>query len=57
MRNMHDCYMKADYVRISLTRGKYRYQLVGTYWYHSSRAVKFAKCEIYGSTEQPGMGI
>ena len=27
VRNMHDCYMKFDYVRISLTREKYWYEI------------------------------
>ena len=27
VRNMHDCYMKLDYVRISLTRERYWYEI------------------------------
>ena len=27
VRNMHDCYMKFDYVRVSLTREKYWYEI------------------------------
>ena len=27
VRNIHDCYMKFDYVRISLTREKYWYEI------------------------------
>ena len=27
VRNLHDCYMKFDYVRIALTREKYWYEI------------------------------
>ena len=29
VRNMHDCYMKSDYVGTSLTREKYWYEIRG----------------------------
>ena len=57
---MHDCYMKFDYMRSSLTREKYWYMKSVTYWYQFFtryeelvpilHGVKFTKCEIYGST-------
>ena len=58
--NMHDCYMKFDYVRISLTRGKYWYEIRDVLVPILQRCkelvpilhgVKFTKCEIYGSTK------
>ena len=59
VRNMHDCYMKFDYMRISFTREKYWYEIL-TYWYQFFtrceelvpilHRLKFTKCEMYGST-------
>ena len=59
VRNMHDCYIKFDFMRISLIRGKYWYEIRDV-WY-SSRAVRklvpilhgvnYLKCEIYGSSK------
>ena len=50
VRNMHDCYMKFDYVRISLTREKYWYEIRDVL-VPILHGVKFTKCEIYGSTK------
>ena len=49
VRNMHDCCMKFDYVRISLTREKYWYEIRDVL-VPVLHGVKFTKCEIYGST-------
>ena len=61
VRNMHDCYMKFDYVRISLTHEKYWYNIrdVLVPILHARceelvpilHGVKITKCEIYGSTK------
>ena len=49
VRNMHDCYMKFDYVRISLTLEKYWYEICDVL-VPILHGVKFTKVEIYGST-------
>ena len=49
VRNMHDCYRQFDYMRISLTREKYWYEIRDVL-VPILHGVKFTKCEIYGST-------
>ena len=48
VRNMHDSYMKFDYVRISLTRENYWYKIrdVLVPVFHG---VKFTKCTVQKS--------
>ena len=54
VRNMHDCYMKFDYVRISLSREKYWCEIRDVPIRCEDlvpilHGMKFTKCEIYGS--------